>query len=411
MSITVKPNSEKFASDAIDALTHRSGVSNELSADAAKLANMPLWAIAGESLKQAGHQVDMYGDRELLAEQAMQMGDPTRRVQFYSESEDPRYLQASSPTARPGDFPNILSGLANKYLDTVELDDEFSYPEISAVMPGGLKDFKPATVMNKSVVEELDEVADGETFKDIGLTEEVVSHLFLRRFGNRFGWTPVMIANDDMNAFAEGMIGLQEAWQVTQNRLVLDRLTSNDMLLDGERLFANRPNSGVGAIPATNHNDRAAGLAPSDSEWGAMSNLYSEIGGLGTGRRVRGTLNTVLVPTNSVHQEAVRTFETLNERKQASTTSDVGLYRGRVKVVGESELSGINATTYYGMRNPTSLRTATIIRGYFNGYGQQGRRERWYDPTNKTTYVSLEGRIAVAVKNWRYAVRNAGIGG
>ncbi len=48
-----------------------------------------------------------------------------------------------------------------------------------------------------------------------------------------------------------------------------------------------------------------------------------------------------------------------------------------------------------------------VIRAYFNGYGMMGRRERWYDPNNKTMWVSLEGRMAVAVKNWRYAIRNA----
>lgn len=43
--------------------------------------------------------------------------------------------------------------------------------------------------------------------------------------------------------------------------------------------------------------------------------------------------------------------------------------------------------------------------------GAAGRRERWYDPETKCTYVSLEGRVAVAVKNWRFAVKNTGTGG
>lgn len=407
--------SDQFAADAIDALLHRAGATAEkLSPAAAKLANRPLWAIAGEALALSGAEVDMYGDRELLADEAMQMGNATKRTQFYSTSEDSRYISASSPFSRPGDFPNILSGLANKYLDSIELDDDYSYPEISAILPGGLNDFKPGLMINKGVVEEMDELSDGEKLKDLGLNEEVLSYIFLRRFGNRFGWTPVMIANDDMGAFAEGMIGLAEAWQVTQNRLVLDRLTGTETLLDGSALFADRADTGTGTIPAANNNLRSSGSTPSDSEWGAMATLYAGIGGINTGRRVRGTLNTIVVPTNSVHQEAVRTFETypvIGESKVANTTSNVGLYRNKVKVVPESELNSVSATAYYGMRNPTRLNTATIVRAYFNGYGQQGRRERWYDPENKTTYVSLEGRIAVAVKNWRYAVKNAGTGG
>jgi hypothetical protein len=223
-----------------------------------------------------------------------------------------------------------------------------------------------------------------------------------------------MIANDDLGAFAEGMLGLREAWEVTQNRLVLDRVTANETLLDGNALFSNRADTGTGAIPAANNNDRTSGAAPSDAEWGAMSVLYAGIGGVNTGRRVRGTLNTILVPTNSVHQEAVRTFETypsIGETKVANTTANVGLYRNKVRVIAESELNSVSATAYYGFRNPTRLNTATVVRAYFSGYGTAGRRERWYDPSNKTTYVSLEGRIATAVKNWRYAIRNAGTGG
>lgn len=408
--------SDRFATDAVDAMMHRAGVRSEspLSEGARALINRPLWAIAHQALSLSGHNIDMYGDRELIAEQAMQMGEATRRTQFFSSNEDQRYVQASSPFSRPGDFPNILSGLANKYLDMIELDDDYSYDKISAVLPGGLNDFKPAMMVNRGVMEEMDELSDAEKIKDLGLNEEVLSYIFLRRFGNRFGWTPVMIANDDLGAFAEGMLGLAEAWQVTQNRLVLDRFTGSETLLDGSALFADRANTGTGTIPAANNNLRSTGAAPSDTEWGAMCTLYAGIGGINTGRRVRGVLNTILVPTNAVHQAAVRTFETypvIGETKVADSTANLGIYRNKVQIVPESELNSVNATTYYGLRNPTRLNTATVVRAYFNGYGTAGRRERWYDPENKTTYVSLEGRIAVATKNWRYAIKNVGTGG
>jgi len=403
-----------FAKDAIDAMASRAGAKVELSANAKALVGRPLWAIAHQALALNGSTLDMYGDRELIAAEAMQMGDCTRRVQFFSANEDAKYIQASSPFSRPGDFPNILSGLANKYLDMIELDDDYSYGEISAVLPGGLNDFKPAMMVNRGILEELDELSDGEKLKDLGLAEEVLSYIFLRRFGNRFGWTPVMIANDDLGAFAEGMIGLAEAWEVTQNRMVLDRITSSETLLDGSALFADRANTGTGTIPAANNNLLATGAVPTDTQWGLMSTAYAGIGGIGTGRRVRGSLNTILVPTNAVYQAAVRTFETypvIGETKVAATAAELGIYRNKVKVVPESELNSINATAYYGLRNPTRLNNATVVRGYFNGYGQAGRRERWYDPETKCTYVSLEGRIAVATKNWRFAVKNAGTGG
>jgi hypothetical protein len=39
-----------------------------------------------------------------------------------------------------------------------------------------------------------------------------------------------MVANDDMAALSEGMIGMMEAWQVTQNRLLVGLITSNPTL-------------------------------------------------------------------------------------------------------------------------------------------------------------------------------------
>jgi hypothetical protein len=139
--------SDRFAEDAVSAMLYRasSEPSMELSAGAAAMANRPLWAVAGHALEVAGLPVDMYGSREQIAEDAMAMGDAARRQTFFSTNEDRRYAQnASIPTNRPGDFPNILSNLANKFLDTVLLDDDYSFTQVSALLPGGLNDFKPA---------------------------------------------------------------------------------------------------------------------------------------------------------------------------------------------------------------------------------------------------------------------------
>lgn len=411
MAKTTSVGAERFANDVVEALAYRA--SNKpnvaISDGAAKLVTMPLHAVAAECLKMAGREVDPWANREEIVLNALDMGGQTPNV-FYSEHEKLHYklsAEAGGPANRPGDFPNILSGLANKFLDMVELDEDYSYSAISAVLPGGLKDFKPAPLISMGVVDELDEVDDAEQFHELGISEEMLGYLFLRRFGNKFGWTPVMIADDDLGAFAEGMIGLRQAWEVTQNRLVVGQYTSNPTLLDGSTLFADRTDVGS----ATNNNDRTSGGAPSDAEWEAMEILYADIGGIGTDRRVRGSLNTLFCPTGTVSHEAHRYFAPLNivgEIKQAATTDNVGIWRGKVNIVPESELRAASATTWYGLRSPTKISTATVVRGYFRGYGQQGKRESWKNPNNKCFYVSLEGRIAVAVKNWRYAVRNNG---
>lgn len=401
---------DRYAADIVDALVYRASDNRDaqLSDGAAALVGRPLWAVAAECLQLAGQPVDIYGERSLIAQQAMEMGPPGFRHTFFSGHENRQYIQAAGgPYNRPGDFPNILSGLANKFLDSIELDQDYSYPAISAMLPGGLKDFKPAMMVNKGIVEELDEVSDSEQFKELGLSEEVLSYIYLRRFGNKFGWTPRMIADDDLGAFVEGMLGLAEAWEVTQNRLVVDLFTSNPTLLDGSALFADRTDVGG----AANNNDRTSGGTPDDAEWEAMETLYADIGGVGTQRRVRGMLNTIFCPTGSVSHEAHRYFAPLNivgEVKQAATSANLSIWRGKVNIVPESELRNNSTLIWYGLRSPNRLNTATVVRGYFNGFGTMGRRERWYDPNDKTTWVSLEGRIGVAIKNWRYAVRNAG---
>ena len=415
-------NSDKFAEHAVEALLYRATsqpgshrrrngqaaaklATPTLSDAAAELANRPLYAIAAQALELAGQKVDLYGDRELICRSAMEMGQPGQRHAFYSHHEGRQFISASGGGYnRPGDFPNILSGLANKFLDSIELD-EWTYPEWSAVWPTGFGDFKPSTMVNHGTADELDEVLDSQSFTELKKAEEVLSYIFCRRFGNKWGWTPVMLANDDLGAFAEGMLGLDEAWETTQHRLCLQLITSNPTLLDGSALFASRTQG---------NNDRTSGAAPSDSEWAAMETLYADIKGVGaTTRRVRGSLNTLLSPTGTQYQEARRTFMPLNaggvESKAAATTSNVGLYRGMIDVIPEPELRDDTvATRYYGLRSPTQLRTATIVRGYFNGFGAGGRREHWYDSENKKTWISNGGRIGVAVKNWRYIVRNKG---
>lgn len=413
---------QRWANDVVDAMLyratsqsgrhHRSGQESrggvrapQLSNGAANFVNMPLWAVAAECLRLQGRTVDQYGDRELICRDAMEVAANSSRHTFFSAHEGRQFVQASGvPYARPGDFPNILSSLANKFLDSIELD-EWTYPEFTAVWPTGFGDFKPATMVNHGTPDELDEILDSGDFNNLQKAEEVLSYIFCRRFGNKWGWTPILLANDDLGAFAEGMIGLDEAWETTQHRLCLSLIMSNPTLLDGSALFASRTQG---------NNDRTSGGAPSDSEWASMEGLYADIKGVGsTTRRVRGSLNTILVPTGTQHQEARRTFMPLNagglDPKAAATTANVGIYRGLISIVPEAELRDDTvATRFYGMRSPTQLRTATVVRGYFNGFGQAGRRERWYDPATKTTWISIEGRIGVAIKNWRYIIRNKG---
>lgn len=356
-----------------------------------QLSHAPLLVHAEQCLRAAGVRFDPY-DREATAQAALAMdGYEHHRIQ----------AEGAGAFNRPGSFPNLLSALANKVLDEgVELADT-SYEAYAGKWPGDLPDFKPAPVVSKGAYGELDEVLDAEEFKEQGLAEECLSYMQLSRFGNSAKWTPVLLANDDLNAFTEDLLGLGEGWELTQNRGCLRLVTGNVTLLDGVTLYDD-----------TNHLNHIAsgGSVPGDAEWDKMQIKMSKqtvIGGKGYSR---ARLGVILCPV-ALERGALQAFlpyRDVGETKQAATDSNLNVYRGRVTVVGEPDLAATSEVEWYGFADPRKFRNAAIVRAYFRGWGKAGKRERWYDPKTKCYYVSLEGRVGCAAKQYRTTVKNKG---
>jgi hypothetical protein len=393
---------ERFLADAVDGLCLRLGArvdASRVTADTRRMSRAPLIVLATQCLALRGVRVDAYAAPEDIAEAALAMDDHARRnitphaIAVRPSADDPAYN-------RPGSFPNLLSNLANKILDEgLELAAP-TYPEWCGRKAGDLPDFHPTPIVNKSQFDELDMVTDAEALKELGLAEEMLSYIQLGRYANKFAWTPVMIANDDLDAFNEGMLGLSAAHENTLNRLCLSQITGNVSLLDGFALFDN-----------TNHgNDVTSGGAPSDTQWSAMSDKASAQRGVGGTGFLRTPLAIALVPPK-LERAAIQTFavpSVVVEVKQPATDANINVYRGKVKIVTEPELQVDSNVKWYGLMQPRGTFNATVIYAYFRGWGQGGRRETWYDPNTKCRYVSLEGRFAAAAKQYRTIVRNAG---
>lgn len=357
-----------------------------------QMSNAPLVVHAQECLRMAGIRVDDPYDREAIAEAALAMDGAQKLV-----------IRADGGIAynRPGNFPNLLSALANKVLDEgVELADT-SYEAYTGLWPGDLPDFKPAPVVAKGTVGELDEVLDAEEFKEQGLAEECLSYMQLARFGNHVKLTPVLLANDDLSAFMEDLLGLGDGWELTVNRGCLRLVTGNVTLLDGNALYHD-----------ANHGNiiTAGGAAPSVTTWDAMQQKMAAQQTIGNKGRIRGRLAVALVPPkHSVAAiQAFAPMRDLAEMKQPAVDSNLNVFRGRVTVVEEPDLQDFSNDIWYGFTDPRRFSNATIIRAYFRGWGRRGKRERWYDPMTKCYYVSLEGRAGFAAKQYRTTVRNPG---
>lgn len=386
---------ERFAIDAANALALRAGcdipVANR-NQHVERLQRAPLLVIAQQSLQLSGTRVPEGMQPEEIAEFAMQ-SPHANRVNIG--------VMADAAVNRPGDFPNILSNLANLImLEGIERADS-PFEEWTGRVADDLNDFHPAPMVRKGEAEELDEVLDDEAFKELKTSEELLSYLQLGRFGNHVKLTPVMVAQDKVGAFKESLWGLGGAHETKINRLCLSILTGNVTLLDGYALFDD-----------TNHGNiiTSGGGAPSDSTWSAMQNKYwaQRVIGSATSPYQGGRLAVALVPPGW-DRAAEQTFARLSdllETKQPVTDATINTYRGKVRWVTDTELQRSSTTIWYGMGDPA--RRPTVKVAYFRGWGRNGKRERWYDPMTKCQCFSLEGRFGAAASDYRTAVRNPG---
>lgn len=385
---------DAWMADALVGLQLRTGQKVDeklINADSQRLSHAPLWALALQSLRMSNTRVSNEYDREEVITQAL-AADPHRaRID----------AQDGGAVNRPANFPNLLSALANKTMDEGMDLAEVTYDQYCGKRASDLPDFKPAPIVAKSQVDELDEVLDAEAFKEFGLQEECLSYMQLGRYGNKFAATPVMLANDDLDAFQEGALGLTDASENTLNRLCLKQLAGNVYLLDTYQLFDD-----------TNHaNDITGGSGgvPSDTQWQLMLNKTYAQRPVGNKGYIRGKLGIALIPPQ-LERSAVQTFVKSYEsdRKSATADSSINIYRGMVDVVIEAELQNYSTAYWYGLMRPRGTRNATIIYSFFSGWGRKGKRERWYDPNTKCFYVSLESRFGAAAKQYRTTVRNPG---
>lgn len=387
---------DRFAVDAVDAMLLRCGyraTREDVPAEARQMASAPLSYFAQECLRMAGRRISPFDNAEEIALQALQMGGA--EVMPFGG------VGASTPAFnRPGDFPNLLAGLANKILDQAIQIAEPTYPVWTARM-ADLPDFKPATIIGMGHFDELDEVMDDEEIKQLEMNEEMAGWIQIGRYANAVALTPVMTANDDLDSFSQALQSLAVAHEHTLNRLCLALITGNVVLPDGVALFnlAAHGNDIVGG----------GGGAPSTVQANAMRLLHRRQTGIGGFGRVKTPPKIALVPT-AWEEAAMQTFlqfSRLNESKLPVTDATINVFRGSIEPVVEPDLEDASLTQWYTFADPRIRRT--VVHAFQRGYGRGGKRTRWFDPRRKSQIFDIEGRFAAAVAGHRGAVRNAGV--
>jgi capsid assembly protease len=384
-SITAGSSGEdRFAATAVNAMLARMGhrPSAEVPRD---MRGMTLMQIGSRCAQLSGLRLS--GTSEDQALQILQ-GSPELTV----FSGDPSYN-------RPADFANLLSNLAGKILDEAMDLAEATFPLWTQRMMD-VPDFKPKTVMGASVFDNLDVIDDDDKTKQLRMAEELRGWYETARYGNHVALTPVMMANDDLDAFNQMLNGLGMAHDLTLNGLCLALLAGNVTLVDGIALFN-----------ASHSNLVSGGGVPAEAQAKKNKLLHRAQTATGSIRTLNSRPRVVLVPY-ALEDDALKTYLTIaelaqiagGETKVAATDSNINVHRGTVRVVVEPGLDAYSAAAWYTFDD----RLRTIVHGFQTGYGRGGRRTTWFNPETESRYIKLEGRFGAAAVGYRGAVKNPG---
>jgi signal peptide peptidase SppA len=369
-------SADRFGEAAVEALLHQAGqASGEMSQGARELRYHGLLEMARESFRVRG--IRGAGSPDDFARAAL--GDP----------EALRILGADQPYQTPGDFPNILSNLANKSLEAPPEYVSTTY-QFWAHKRSPLADFKPATLIRVGEFGLFPEHIDGDDFEQSKLATDR-AWIKIDGYGDEFGLTPQMIIDDDLDAFMTALKDKRAAHDHTLNALCVDLLTGNVPVVDGIDLFDSEDHG----------NDITSGAAPTTTQLSAMRLTLRKQTGVGGQRKLNQTLGRLLIPED---------LETTTQQLLAATLSitphvetETPVFKGSVDWHVEPRLADHSTAKYYGF----SKGSRAIVYAHQRGFENMVTRN-YFNPKNNCRTWQFEGRFAAAVNNYREIVRNAG---
>jgi signal peptide peptidase SppA len=291
----------------------------------------------------------------------------------------------------PGLYPNLLSALANKIMDAAAPFAPATYRQWTYELEP-VNDFLPRTMIAMGASGELPLVKDGEDFTQSSVAEEA-SFIGVDKYGDEFLMTPVMIANNNLQAFSDIAQDKSIAGELTLNRLCVNLLTGNPALVDNIAFF----NASHGNLIAG-----GSGGVVTVAQLGPMRQLMRNQTSPGAKRKLSFPPVIALVPT-SLETGAEQVLLPSNMIPQ--TDANVNVFRSRIQPVVDPMLDDASTLIWYLFADPRMVRT--IVIAFMQGY-QGGARQSYYNPKNQCQVFQIDCRFAAAVRNWRGAVMNTG---
>lgn len=375
---------DKLHSGALAVLANRCGVEMELPPHANEMQRMSMLDIGRAFIQGNGGRIRH--DPEIDAMEFLKCGGT-----------DSVILGADGPSLnRAGDFPNLMSVLAGKILDSGFDMAEVTYPTWCARMSDAA-DFKPRTIIAAGMFDNLDLLMDDEMPKQLSMSEELMQWIQVDRYANRVGLTPVMVANDDLDAFTTQLQSLAFAHEAKLNALCVQQVATNPTMPDGTALFAGQTSD--------HYNLQSSGAAISSTSLAAHRTMHRLQPGVGTTKRIKTPPRILLTPPNN-EEDALQALAPLAslEPKAPAADANVNTVRGTMRIVIENDFHDHAAYAWYTLADPMMRRC--IVYCFQRGYGRGGQRETWFENGKKTRWVALEGRFAAVAASWRGIVKN-----
>jgi len=324
---------------------------------------------------------DPIGDRGDIAKAAL--GDAEAFV---------KVMGMTSGYQTPGDFPNILAGIANRVLEQTPPYQGTTFQDWAARLPS-VPDRRPSEILRVGETGEFPEHLDGDDYEGTSAAEDY-SWFQATEYAKSFTLTPIMIEHDNLGAFGRVIRAHQFAHDMTLNRLCINIITGNPVMKDGYNLF-----------DATNHGNAVAlgsGAAPSTTQLSAMRVLMRKQLGVSGIQKLNYTVKHILCQED--HETDVEAL-LANLRILPTTVGNIDIFRNKVTYSIDPMLSAWSTTAYFGFMTPEVAET--IAYAYQRGY-ETMRIESYYEPRNGCRVYNFAGRFAAVANKTQGIVYNPG---
>jgi hypothetical protein len=280
-----------------------------------------------------------------------------------------------------GDFPKILSNIANKSMLKGYSEAEENHRRFCDT--GVLTDFKPIERSDINAFSGLDEIVEDGEYR-YGTMGESAEMAKLATFGKLFRLSRQAIINDDLNAFSRVPRKMGRAAKRKEADLAFSILTGNPLMADGKALFH------------AGHDNLIADAAFSSAAYEKLLIAMAKQS-IKAGKNEEEFLNiTPQFVIGPVALKAAMLKLRMSETDTASSNSkNPNIYQNTFEVITDARLDRASATDWYASANPSMFDAIQLL--FLDGVEEPflEQQDSW---TNDG--VEFKVRLDVAAKAW-----------